>query len=92
MSNQRYIQNVAKSNYSFPVSDIKRTLDAMSWVKVSRKDDNTRNIWILTEKINLDKSISLAHSRLPELPSTSSRIHGDRTKRRIRRRVCVYTK
>ena len=25
----------SRINYSFPVSDIKRTLDAMSWVKVS---------------------------------------------------------
>lgn len=53
-------------SFSFPVNDIKRTLDAMSMVKVGSFHSHTRSK--LISVIHADEPVSLACGRLPEFP------------------------
>lgn len=61
-----------KISSSFPVSDIKRTLDAMSWVKVIEAS-SIRSL-LMTLTVLEDQHPALAYRRLPELSPASLRI------------------
>lgn len=72
---------------SFPVSDIKRTLDAMSWSKV--RPTISTNLFDLT-KMPKDQPIPLARHRQPKLPPANPRFHGTLPKGCLHRFECLH--
>ena len=76
---------------SFPVSDIERTLDAMSWIHVrlclssiiARRDG-----WVT---ICVAQYVPLAYRRQPELPAGRAQFPGHCTKGRVQRRFSIHS-